>query len=371
MRTEIINEQGLEIIFDKTLPQAGYLNNLLSSSYEIDVVNKDSILDFTTVFESNTIAPYVSPCVDGVPIYAEGGTRFAIKLPYVKVEDAITACDVFNTTLFIDGKLRRWSTSAADDTARYNLGKLKIIAAHRRAVSNLLEQQTVSLLDLGGIDTSSAYSNGEYIQFPRESALTTYGTSGATGTKAWDTSTGKPLDTIQEVADLMRNTSGALLTDIVMNQAEWLAFRSNPQITAIATSPANTPWAAQMPSPLPFIYNGVSVFKLDNSTTGSINIHVYEDVYQKYDTSGGTPKYVNTKFMPAKRALFIGRKNGEVQIGKAWGKIQSKQALKTGQTNSRVFVYEWEEKDSEQIITQTAPLMFGDANTFFGVQVLT
>ncbi len=354
MQIQKITEEQLQIILDKTIPDFGFLSNTLAS----ELVIYDDYIDALEVFEEFTIAPYVSPCLDGVPVYNEAAVASRYKIPYVKLEDYISLCNILDLDYVIGGKIFKKSISAKDDLEKINLSRMKIIQKHKQAIGMLLEKQMIDFLLNGKIDTRSGLANGELIDFRRDIAL--QNVIFAADNK-WNYVGGSVLNSLQLAKELLA-AQGIILTGVIADSATMKHVHIERQ--KMKCCPSNTLSNA----PSPFTFSGsVSTFTDEN-----ITYYEYDAIYRPLDLSTGTPRYNPAqKLIPAGTAIFIGKDgSGQVPIKKIYGKIKDIGAIKDGTAEQKIHSKLHEDKKGESIITQAAPLVWGNANCAFSAKVV-
>jgi len=356
MQFNTLTLERLQVIIETQFKPTAYLWNLLGE----EIVLPNDEIDFTNIFSNQSIAPYVTPCRDGLPVYSEGGTVSRYKLPYIKMRDILTPCDIFNKNLLIDGVLKSQMVGASDDKQRLANGVLKILAQQALALQNRGEEQMMQFLLNGKIDTRSSFSNGELIDFKRDAGLLA---TSLAPLQYWDVATSSPLDGLQAAADALLDYSSTVLTDVVASPKVFNLFRKHQEIAAYRKEFRDL----GMPNPLPQVMNGVKVIEV-----AGIRIHAYNEYYTSLDQN--TKVLTKKPFLPladSKKAIFIGRRTDGYPILKTWGKIKNLDAVETNQTTNKVYTNVYSSEGQKVILTEAAPLVVGDPNCAFSMQVIS
>jgi hypothetical protein len=342
--------ERMQVLIDTQFKPSAYLYNLLGS--EITLANDE--IDFAQVTKNQTVAPYVHPCQQGQPVYSEGGSVRRYKLPYVKMRDALTPCDIFNKNQLINGQAYK-QTLSGNDAERLSNGILTVLAAQATALQIVNEIQMVSFLTDGAINTQSPWSNGEFIDFGRAATLKTASLAPA---QYFDTASSSVMDAIQYAMDLLQGF-GYVLSDIVLPANVFSIFKKHQEVASYRKEFRD--W--NMPNPLPEVINGVKVIDFDG-----LRIHAYNEFYTKQDPATGAQNPI--KFLNSKKAIFIGKRTDGVPIVKAWGKIKNMDAIEQNRLASRIYTNNYSHEGQKIILTEAAPLVVGDPNCAFSMQVI-
>jgi hypothetical protein len=280
------------------------------------------------------LAPFVSPLVAGKVVADEGYETKSFKPAYVKDKRQFKPDAPLKRTIgeMIGGNLTPQQRREA---------------ALNRSMMNQLENLTrreevmaSEALRLGQVTVSGDNYPTQVVSYQRDAALTVT----LTGGNRWGQTGIKPLDNLEDWANLVQTKSGAAAKTVVMDTAAWRLFRTSDDVKNLLT-----------------IYRGTnSNFQIDPlvrgqgndkarfiGTLGDFDIWVYNDVYT--DDAG------NTQSMLPANTVIIGSKE-QIEGTRCYGVIQDEKA---GYRAQRYFAKSWLEEDPalRWLLLQSAPLV--------------
>jgi hypothetical protein len=353
------SEETLIHLVNHGLPEYGYLSTLLVKDAPPQY---DDYCDFGEIFQSTVEAPYSTPCANGVPIYAEKAKFSRFKIPYVKMMDVVTACDAMEAYMVVNGKILTKSFSARDDLEKLNLAIFARAEAHKRAIGLLKERQAFNFFASGTGDYRSAFANGQLLDFGRDQILKNVVFAPE---NKWDYTNGTILNSLVAANEILEEF-GFTLKHIVANNRTIKHVLNHPQILKMAKHCCNNQKNPMEDLKNPFFFGGKS------KEIGDFIFHTYNPRTKKIDVSGGEPKHqLGDAFLPDGMAIFIGHDGQEdVPVRMFHGKIKSLSAIRSGQSSQKIHTKVLEESDMEKVVTQSAPMVAGNANCAFMARVL-
>ncbi len=339
-----IDEEQLQIILNKTIPNFGFLSNTLAS----ELLIYEDYIDAVWFNEDDTKQSYVLKCLNGV---TEKQSQYEI--PHVKLKDAISFCNILNLDYIVDGKIFNKSIAARNDLEKINFSQIKIIQKHKNAIGMILEKQMIDFLLNGKIYTESYteswLANENSIDFMRASSLQNVVFSQE---NKWNYLSGSVEKSLLLAKNILAE-QGMMLAGVIADYVTMKHIHIEHQ--RMGYCPSNT----LNNEPRHFTFSGcVSTF-----TDGNITYYEYDE---PLDLSRGTTAYKPfQKLIPTGTAIFIGKNgSGQVPIKKIYGQIKDIDNIKNGTYEQKIYI------DGEKIITKAAPLIWGNANCAFSANVL-
>ena len=278
------------------------------------------------------VAPFVSPLVAGKVQSQDGFNTRLYKPAYIKPKAVVDPNRSFKRQAGeqIGGTLNPMQRQMA--TVR------SILEDHVSQITRRLEIMAAEALRLGQVTVTGEGFPTQVVSFGRASALSIT----LTGTDRWSDAGSTPIDDLEEWAELVHKTEGAVITTIVMDPDAWKAFRKNVQVEKLLEIRR----AAGTPVELgPSTYVAGAQWK---GSIGSFDIWVYSEYYDHPDTGVVTP------LLPSGTVLGFGPNVEGVQ---AFGAIRDEAA---GLQAMEIFSKSWVQEDPSArfVMSQSAPLVY-------------
>lgn len=276
------------------------------------------------------LAPFVSPVVEGKVMSDVGFTTKTFKPAYVKPKNV---WDNSRPLKRYKGEQIGGSLAPAD---RQRLILADNLMNHVKLIRRRKEWMASAILRTGAVTISGELYQTVSVSFGRDAALTIT----LTGGNRWGQAGIKPLDLLQDWADLINEKSGAEAVDVVMDVAAWKVFRSDTDVKDrlnVQRRLAERPSMAQD-----------AVFRIGGNFAGAIdgfNIWVYSGRYK--DDAGALQK-----LLPSGTVIMVGEMLGVQAYGAILDEAAGFQALP-------YFSKSWIENDPPRrfVMTQSAPLL--------------
>lgn len=277
-----------------------------------------------------TLAPFVSPLVEGDVITEQGYTTKTFKPAYVKPK---TPWDPAKALKRSKGEPIGGNLSPE---ARMQAQVRDILAEHKAMVQRRLEWMAAQALIGGSITVVGDKYPSQVVSYGRDAALTIT----LANPNRWSDAGVNPLANLQTWAELMFSKSGSWPVDVVMDLAAWALFKDNAFVVARLT---NQRALGEMPS-----LTQNSLLQAGGVLMGTIdgfNIWVYHGTYK--DSNGATQK-----MLADNTVLLV----GDLMGTQAFGAIQDEAA---GMQALPFFSKSWVTEDPSRrwIMTQSAPLI--------------
>lgn len=276
------------------------------------------------------LAPFVSPVVEGKIMSDQGFTTKTFKPAYVKPKNV---WDNSRPLKRYKGEQVGGSLAPAD---RQRLILADYLTRHVTLIRRRKEWMASSVLRTGAVTISGDLYQTVAVSFGRDAALTIT----LTGGNRWGQTGVKPLDLLQDWADLINEKSGAEAVDVVMDVGAWKVFRADADVKDrlnVQRRLAERPSMAQD-----------TVVRVGGNFVGAIdgfNIWVYVGRYK--DDSGTLQK-----MLPNGTVIMVGEMLGVQAYGAILDEAAGFQALP-------YFSKSWIENDPPRrfVMTQSAPLI--------------
>lgn len=299
--------------------------------FSTTILSDKQYISLDEVVEDETIAAFVSPMVAGVPDTKKGGIIKSFKPAYVKPTDSVEPTDMLTRQPGeqINGDLTpedRW-----DDAVAKNLTK------QDKKIGKREEVMCVELLVSGKVIVVGDDYPEQEVNYMRDAALDIT----LAGTDKWDNAASSPSDTIEDVAMIVLEKSGAAVTDIIFTPTVWRKLRKNKEFVdqldvrrGVSEMPSITP-----KKPAKVQYKG---------RWGDYDLWVYSNSYKDKDGNVITPFSGNKMLMVARGDDGLGGRM-------AYGAIMDKRA---GLKAMARFPKMWDVEDPSSTVvqTQSAPL---------------
>ncbi len=177
-------------------------------------------IHFDVLDKTRSLAPFVSPVVAGQIINAKGYSTNTFKPAYIKDKRIFDASRPFKRQAgeTIGGSLDP-------------MNRLRMILANEviDQVERIQRRQEVMAAQV--LRTAALTITGEQyptanVNFNRDASLTV----ALTGANKWGGTAAKPLDSLQDWAQIMLQKSGSIPVDVIMTSDVWKVFREDPQV---------------------------------------------------------------------------------------------------------------------------------------------
>lgn len=205
------------VVANLKVPASGLLDRYFSQV----VTETSEEIHFDVDDAKRRLAPFVSPLVAGKLVESRGYQTSTFKPAYVKDKRVFDANRPFRRAMGeqIGGTL--------DPATRM---RAVLATELEDMVSNLtrrLEVMASEALRTGIVTVSGDSYDTVAVNFGRAAALTP---TALASTARWGQSAAKPLDNLQDWADLVTKQSGAVPTDVIMGVDAWKAFRADSEV---------------------------------------------------------------------------------------------------------------------------------------------
>lgn len=285
-------------------------------------------INFDVLNKTRRLAPFVSPVVAGKVVQSLGFTTKTFKPAYIKDKRVF---DVNRPLKRSAGEQIGGTLSPAD--RQRNLLAVDLVD-QIDMINRRLEVMAAEALRTGAVTVTGELYPTQNVSFGRAAGLTVT----LTGAARWAQAGVKPLDLLQDWAQLVLQTSGAMPTDVVMTVDTWKVFRIDAdvklrldQFRGVSTMTMNAQIAE----------GGVFMGVVDG-----FNVYVYAGWY--VDDNG-----TEQPIMPAGTVLLCGQ---QVDGVRAFGAIRDEEA---GWQAMPYFPKSWVEQDPSvrYLMMQSAPLV--------------
>lgn len=299
-------------------------------------------IHFDVMDKTRSLAPFVSPVVAGQIVNSKGFTTSTFKPAYIKDKRVFDA----------NRPLKRMAGEPL--TGSLNpANRLRVILANEvvdqvERIQRRLEVMAAEALRTGALTITGDNYPTANVNFNRNSDLTVT----LTGAAKWGQAGVKPLDLLQDWAQLVLQKSGAMPTDVIMSVDTWKVFREDTQVQKRLDQFRGNSTMAQTTQ---IEEGGVFMGVIDG-----FNIYVYSGWYVN-DSN------VETAILPAGTVILTG---SQVQGVQAFGAIRDEAA---GFQALPYYPKSWVEEDPSAriLLMQSAPLIVPTrVNASFSATVL-
>lgn len=193
---------------------------LLDRFFPSEQYDQSDEIHFDLIDKTRRLAPFVSPVVAGKIVQGQGMTTKTFKPAYIKDKRPFDANRPFKRSA---GERIGGSLTPAD--------RLRIILGNELMdqvdmVNRRLEIMAAESLRTGMVTVTGDLYPTQVVDFLRNAALTVT----LTGANRWGQASIKPLDLLQDWAQLVLQKSGAMPRDVVMSLDVWKVFRDDAQV---------------------------------------------------------------------------------------------------------------------------------------------
>lgn len=276
------------------------------------------------------LADYVLPVVEAAVQTEPGFTTKTFRPAYIKIKTPFEAASALRRVM------GEPLTGAYSGPERMRMRIKQTLQAHRQLILNSIELQSVQALRTGIVTITGTKYPTATINYNRDPLLTVT----LTGATRWGQTGVKPLNDLQDWADLIGQKSGSAATDVVMEIGAWKVFR----IDADVIQRLNTQRTADSnPSARQAAINKTGLTY--QGTIDGFNIYTYQGLYK--DAAG-----VVQRLLPSGTVLMVGEMLGYQAYGAILDEAANFHAVP-------YFSKSWIEEDpsSRLVMTQSAPLM--------------
>jgi hypothetical protein len=299
-------------------------------------------IHFDVMDKTRSLAPFVSPVVAGQIINQKGYTTNTFKPAYIKDKRVFDA----------NRPLKRMAGEQIGGSLD-PMNRLRMILANEvidqvERIERRLEVMAAEALRTGALTITGENYPTQNVNFNRNADLTEI----LTGGECWGQAGVKPLNLLQDWAQLMLQKSGAIPTDVIMTTDVWKVFREDTQVQKRLDQFRGNSTMTQQAQ---IAEGGVFMGIIDG-----FNIYVYSGWYVN-DSD------VETAILPAGTVLMT---SSQLQGVQAFGAIRDEDA---GFQALPYFPKSWVEKDpsARMLLMQSAPLIVPTrVNASFAATVL-
>lgn len=304
---------------------------LLDTYFPMVQTEQSEEIHFDVISKTRRLAPFVSPVVAGRIVDAQGFVTKTFKPAYIKPKTPFDGSRPFRR---IPGE-GIGGTLSPQQRMQYLVAQQ--LLDHKDMVRRRLEVMASEALRTGAVTVSGEQYPTVSVNFGRDAALTV----ALTGVARWGQSGIKPLDLLQDWAQLVLQKSGAMPVDVTMTVDVWKVFRADADvIKRIDTIRAAGTQALNMGAQIKegAVYMG---------TVDGFNIWVYSGWYIN-DAGSEVP------ILPA--GTVVMSNGAQLEGTQAYGAIRDEEA---GFQAVELYSKSWVEKDPSvrYVLTQSAPLV--------------
>lgn len=322
------------------------ISSYWSQFFPNELTSTDQFINFDQVASGpRTLAPFVSPLVQGVVQKDRGYTTTRFEPAYLKPKDVV------NPNKLIRRRAGEALLGSLTPGQRRDALMADYLREHREKIDRRIEWMCAMAVIDGSYTVAGADYPSQVIGFNRPGGQTVT----LTGTALWtDTANSDPVGNLQTWGQLIHSTYGFVVDRVTLGGTAATAFLKHPLVKDL----------------LDTTYRGGNTDlsrgpRMDNNAKyiGSINgteCWVYSDVY---DTDAG----VATQILAQDSVVLTARAG--IDGVQCFGAIMDKAA---GYQPLRYFSKNWEQEDPsvEYIMTQSAPLMVPKRNCSLKAKVV-
>lgn len=285
-------------------------------------------IHFDVIDKTRSLAPFVSPVVAGQIINAKGFTTNTFKPAYIKDKR------VFDANRPLKRAAGETLGGALDPVNRLRMILANEVVDQVERIQRRLEVMAAEALRTGGLTISGENYPTQNVSFGRDASLSVT----LTGGNRWGQTGVKPLDLLQDWAQLVLQKSGAMPTDVIMSIDTWKTFREDAQVQKRLDQYRGN---SSMVQNAQVTEGGVFMGVIDG-----FNIYVYSGWYVN-DSN------VETAILPAGTVILTG---AQLQGVQAYGAIRDEAA---GFQALPYYPKSWVEDDPSAriLLMQSAPLI--------------
>lgn len=298
----------------------------------------------------NTIAPFVSPLVDGKPIVQGGYNAVKFKPAYIKIEDVVRPTDT--TFRAFAEPLNQLD----NQLTRLNNGRVNALDKHVMAVRRTKEWMCAQYLLNGKYTVQGEAYPAQLLDFGAN-PLNRFSLAGPA---LWSAATSTPLQDIDNWANIMLDIAGCAPTEILMTSGVWSNLSRNQDFNDQYKK------FQAIGGPLPNITPQAASKVQRKGQLGDYELIAYNDTY--HDAAGTL-----TKYLPAGYVFMICNAEGGLDGRQLHAGIQNNKAILAGLNKGEMFQSEWANASgSANVIgTESAPLVAArKVNAVIAVKVL-
>lgn len=285
----------------------------------------------------NKIAPFVSPCVEGVPIAALGFESISLDPAYIRLKDAPSQCSTHKRRF---GERPDAQMSSAQ---RLNEDTMDVLNQHEEAIQQRLEWMAAQALVSGSYLVESDHHPSYQVDFRRSpnntvTIATPWATAGVVDAAA------TPLQDIETLSEAVYKGTQLTMTDIIMRSSVWRILSKHQDF-----NDQYERYHGVDSSKLPNLHPQAAATVQFKGMLGDFNIWVYNG---SYDLDG-----VDTPLIP--EGMVIGVAAGGLQGFVGHGEIQNDKATSAGLATRTRFVDQFFDDNVGKLFAQTeaAPLV--------------
>lgn len=329
MAYDIYSSADLAKITRKAIPDDAWLTQMFfpqTRSFQTEYVAFDEI------GSKKPLAPFVMPCVNGVPVVHQGYNTKVLKPAYIKLEDRLEPCD------FTRRQFGEAINGAPSMSQRMNNARLNALDAHRAALLRTEQWMAAQVLQTGSYTLQGDNYPTTAVDFQRNAALN------IVPAVLWsNAATATPVDDIETAAQLVYQHGKSVAMDVILSPDAWNALRNTAQFKA--QYQINQPPGGALPNITPQAMGTVQ----DKGMLGSFHLWVYA---QTYELNG-----IETPYIDNGTCLVVSREG--LSGIKLYGAIQNVKAISEGRHVSPAYQHEWVKDDGSAhlIGTESAPLI--------------
>lgn len=299
-------------------------------------------IHFDVMDKTRSLAPFVSPVVAGQIINQKGYTTNTFKPAYIKDKR------VFDANRPLKRMAGEQIGGSLDPMDRLRMILANEVIDQVERIQRRLEVMAAEALRTGALTITGENYPTQNVNFNRNADLT----ETLTGGECWGQAGVKPLNLLQDWAQLMLQKSGAIPTDVIMTTDVWKVFREDTQVQKRLDQFRGNSTMTQQAQ---IAEGGVFMGIIDG-----FNIYVYSGWYVN-DSN------VETPILPAGTVLMT---SSQLQGVQAFGAIRDEAA---GFQALPYYPKSWVEEDpsARMLLMQSAPLIVPTrVNASFAATVL-
>lgn len=303
------------------------------------------------------LAPFVAPNVQGKIQRRQGGQLVSFRPAYVKPKDVVDPSEL--RTRLPGEDLNPFNPTSMD--RRRLARRAEILQEHRRQIENTIEWMAAEAIIKAQVTVEGDDYPATTVDFQRDPRLTEV----LTGDAVWGNGTGDSLGDLKAKRKLVKDLTGANITDIYFGQDAWDKFYADNEE----------------------LFKDLSDLRFRGSDTSITRVtDGLEDIEYMGFLAGQQGQgrlnffVVSTTYLTQESEIFnhldangvVGFNREVLNLTDCYGAIEDLKAGPSGLAAMKWFSKNWESEDPshEYILTQSAPIVVpGQPNASFYIQV--
>lgn len=342
---DIHSHAELMALVDYTKPRPYYA--LETWFNQPDFVSEHDKILLDEVYDDASIAPFVLPTLNGVPMKSGGYTTKELSVAYTKFYHALTVANLN------ERQPGEPINEPGNRLTRLERLRIKRLGQHRAAINTLREWMAWQFVLFGKYTITGDNYPTRIIDFGRDANNTRVLVGGA----QWvNPTTCDPMADIELMCQQVLSKAELSASLVTMDTVAWNKFRAADRVKdryKIFQSDGG---------PNPNVSPATAKVISRKGSSGDFEIEV---VNTKYTNAAG----VETAYLPANTVIVSPRGSQELGGVTAYGRIHNLKAIKEGVGAVNVFHSEWTPPDgsAHYIQSEAAPLTFAKRVNAFGV----